>query len=63
MKMPFFDKFPHTSTITRPSKRKIKAKEQIRDNNGKFSKQPRLFDECDEWSDKCDEWDDENDSE
>jgi hypothetical protein len=63
MKMPFFDKFPHTSTITHPSKRKIKAKKQIRDNNGKFSKQPRLSGECDEWSDKCDEWDDENDSE
>ena len=46
--------------MTRPSKRKTKVKNQERDNNGKFTKRPRLIDELDEWGDENDsEWDDE----
>ncbi|CAB4429628.1 unnamed protein product [Rhizophagus irregularis] len=45
--------------MTRPSKKKTRGKEQIRNNNGKFTKRPRLSDGCDELGD---EWDDENDS-
>ncbi|EXX65481.1 uncharacterized protein OCT59_001857 [Rhizophagus irregularis] len=45
--------------MTRPSKRKTRGKEQIRDNNGKFTKRPRLSDGCDELGD---EWGDKNDS-
>ena len=46
--------------MTRLSKRKINVKEQERDNNGKFTKRPKLIDEWDEWDDENDsEWDDE----
>src|ERR1044071_2703776 len=44
--------------MTRPSKRKIKVKEQERDNKGKFSKKLKLP-EFDEWGDEDDSgWDD-----
>ena len=45
--------------MTRPSKRKTKAKEQERDNDGKFAKKPRFVDD---WGDQDDSgWDDEID--
>ncbi len=43
--------------MTRPSKRKIKVKEQERDNSGRFAKKPQIIDD---WGDEDDsEWDDE----
>src|SRR5947209_20468969 len=45
--------------MTRPSKRKIKVKEQERDNNGRFAKKPYIVDD---WGDDNDSgWDDEMD--
>ncbi|UZO29111.1 uncharacterized protein OCT59_022601 [Rhizophagus irregularis] len=45
--------------MTRPSKRKSKAKEQERNNYGTFTKKSRISDELDEWGDENDSgWDD-----
>ena len=51
--------------MTRPSKSKIKVKEQERDNNGRFAKKPHVVDDWgdDDWGDEDDSgWDDEIDS-
>ena len=45
--------------MTCPSKRKIKAKEQERNDNGTFTKISRITEVLDEWGDENDsEWDD-----
>jgi hypothetical protein len=48
--------------MTRPSKRKIKVKEQEQDNSGRFAKKPQIFDDWGDWEDEDDSgWDNEDD--
>jgi hypothetical protein len=48
--------------MTRPSKRKIKVKEQERDNSGRFAKKPQISDDWGDWGDEDDSgWDNEDD--
>lgn len=54
-------RFSHTLSMTRPSKRKTKVKEQERDNDGKFMKKQRITDELSDWGDENDSgWDDDD---